>query len=392
MIIMDKLLVNEGLVSIKIPVFDKVSAKAPVFYNPVMELNRDLSVLALQVYRDNQNDDVKICDAFGGSGIRGIRYAREISGIEDVVITDLNPLAVKYTCDNIESNGLDNVRVYKEDANILLRKCRGKFDVVDIDPFGTPAPFVESAATSLKSGGLLCVTATDTSALCGTYKEPCIRKYGAMPLKTEYCHENGLRILIGFIARTFAKYKKFITPVFSHSTEHYLRVYLEVGRGAKNTDKSLKYLGYIAHCDKCLYRMTISGITPHIPDECPECGGVIKAGGPLWLGKIQDSEYIKNMQDLLPLKSIGTYNNSLKLLERCYEESEGPVTFYDVHKICKVLKISAPRFSSILEELLKAGYFASRTHVKPTGIKTDAPIEEIKNIILSLKMKTKHIQ
>jgi len=128
--------------------------------------------------------------------------------------------------------------------------------VVDIDPFGTPSPFIESAATSLKEGGLLCVTATDTSALCGTYKEPCIRKYGAMPLKTEYCHENGLRILAGFISRTFAKYKKYTTPVFSHSTEHYLRIYLEVGKGAKRTDDSLKNLGYIAHCPICLHRMT----------------------------------------------------------------------------------------------------------------------------------------
>jgi tRNA (guanine26-N2/guanine27-N2)-dimethyltransferase len=187
---MEQITVNEGQVRIKIPVFTKVSAKAPVFYNPVMELNRDLSVIALQVYRDNQKEDIKICDAFGGSGIRGIRYARELSGVEEVVITDLNPLAVEYTRDNIERNGLKNVRVCKEDANIFLRKYRGKFHVVDIDPFGTPSQFIESAATSLKSGGLLCVTATDTSALCGTYKEPCIRKYGAVPLKTEYCHEN----------------------------------------------------------------------------------------------------------------------------------------------------------------------------------------------------------
>jgi tRNA (guanine26-N2/guanine27-N2)-dimethyltransferase len=50
-----------------------------------------------------------------------------------------------------------------------------------------------------------------------------------------------------------------------------------------------------------------------------------------------------------------------------------------------VLKISAPSLTSILKELKKAGYFASRTHIKPTGIKTNAPLEEIKNIILSLK-------
>jgi tRNA (guanine26-N2/guanine27-N2)-dimethyltransferase len=54
------------------------------------------------------------------------------------------------------------------------------------------------------------VTATDTSALCGTYKEPCIRKYNAKPYKSEYCHENGIRILAGFVALTLSKYAKCI--------------------------------------------------------------------------------------------------------------------------------------------------------------------------------------
>ena len=124
---------------------------------------------------------------------------------------------VSYT--HLDLNQLENVIVCKEDANMILRKCKGKFDVIDIDPFGTPSPYLDSAASSLRAGGMICVTATDTSALCGTYSEPCIRKYSSVPLKTEYCHENGLRILAGFVARTFSKYKKFIEVKFSHSTD-----------------------------------------------------------------------------------------------------------------------------------------------------------------------------
>lgn len=380
-----KITVKEGQVKIYIPIYSKVSSKAPVFYNPVMEFNRDLSVVALQVFQGKQREDLKICDAFAGSGIRGIRYAKEISGVENVVINDLNPLAVKYAHDNILFNGLSNIIVCKGDANILLRQCRGKFHVADIDPFGTPSPYIESAAISLKSGGLLCITATDTSALCGTYKKPCIRKYGSMPIKTEYCHEVGLRILAGFISRTLAKYKKFIKPVFSHSTEHYLRLYLEVGRGAGKTDDSVKNLGYIGHCDKCLYRIALPGITPQIPSECPGCGSVLKIGGPLWLGNLMDAGYVKKMLDLLPSMNIKNDKKALKLLERCYEESLGPVTFYDLHIICKVLKISSPPIYDVLEKLKKGGYFASRTHIKPTGIKTNAPLEELKKIIYMSK-------
>ena len=202
---MDYIPIWEGQVKIKIPKFEKLSSKVPVFYNSVMELNRDLSVAALQRFRQGMDDDIIICDAFGGSGIRGIRYAKEIPGVSNVVINDLNPLAVRLARENIQMNGLSNVKACKEDANILLRKCRGKFDVVDIDPFGTPTPYVESAATSLKAGGMICVTATDTSSLCGTYKKPCIRKYGAVPLKNEYCHETGLRILAGFLGTHLCK-------------------------------------------------------------------------------------------------------------------------------------------------------------------------------------------
>ncbi|MCE5215248.1 MAG: tRNA (guanine(26)-N(2))-dimethyltransferase [Methanobacterium sp.] len=382
---MEIITINEGQVKIDIPVFNKVSSKAPVFYNPVMEFNRDISVLALQAYRNKQREDIRICDAFGGSGIRGIRYAAELNGVMNVVINDLNPLAVQFIQSNILKNGLSNVEACKKDANILLHSCRGKFHVVDIDPFGTPSPYIESAAVSLKAGGMLCVTATDTSALCGTYKEPCIRKYGAMPLKSEYCHEVGLRILAGFISRTFAKYKKYTTPLFSHSSEHYLRLYLEVGKGAGKTDKSLKNLGFIVHCPHCLYREVRPGITPQLPSECPECGGSLKAGGPLWLGDLLDTDYIGDMLNLLPKLTLNSDKKVIKLLERCYEESQGPVTFYDLHKICKVLKISAPPLNDVLEKLSSEGYFASRTHIKPTGIKTNAPIDELKKIILLIK-------
>ena len=37
--------------------------------------------------------------------------------------------------------------------------------------------------------GLLCVTCTDTSILCGNFVEACFAKYGSVSLKTKYKHE-----------------------------------------------------------------------------------------------------------------------------------------------------------------------------------------------------------
>jgi len=377
-------IIHEGLVKIKTPEFNRISSKAPVFYNPVMELNRDLSILAIKTYQEELGCKISICDSFGGSGIRGVRYAKEIDAVKNVVISDINPIATQFAGKNIELNRLSNVEVFKEDANILLRKCRGKFDVVDIDPFGTPSPFIESAGISLKVGGMLCTTATDTSALCGTYKEPCIRKYGAMPLKTEYCHELGIRILAGFISRTLSKFKKSIEIKFAHSSEHYMRIYAIVHKGAKITDESLKNIGHVLHCHKCLNRMMIRGIAPQISMDCHVCGGKFKTAGPLWCGAILEEDFIKGMMDNLKNTKINQENKALKLINFACEESNAPATYYDLHEICRNLKISAPRLIHVLNSLKEKGYFASRTHFKPTGIKTSAPVDEIKKIFSCL--------
>ncbi len=376
--------VEEGLTKIEFPEFEKVSSQAPVFYNPHMEMNRDLSILAIQVFQKQENREINICDLFGGSGIRGVRYKNEIDGVNEVSINDISETANHYERHNIELNDLSDVEVYQHDASMFLRMKRGEFDVIDIDPFGTPSPFLDSAGYCARRNSLLCVTATDTSALCGTYEEPCIRKYNSKPYKSEYCHENGIRILAGFVALTLSKYAKYIEVKMSHSTEHYMRLDLEVKKGSKKTDASLKNIGYISHCKNCLHRQTSNGLASPIDETCPVCGEKLVHAGPLWLGPIQDKDFIQRMIDEADTKKINSEKEALKLLNKCLVESEAPATFYDVHSVCKSLKVSAPKFDLILSELENKGFEAIKTHYNPIGIKTDAGIEDIKAILTML--------
>ena len=377
--------IEEGLTQIEFPEFDKISSDAPVFYNPHMELNRDLSILALQVFQKEQNREIDICDLFGGSGIRGVRYKNEIDGVGEVSINDISETANHYEKHNIKLNNLNDVQVYQHDASMFLRMHRGEFDVIDIDPFGTPSPFLDSAGYCARRNSLLCVTATDTSALCGTYKEPCIRKYNSKPYKSEYCHETGIRILAGFVALTLSKYAKYIEVKMSHSTEHYMRLYLEIKKGSKKTDNSLNNIGYISHCKHCLHRQTSNGLASPIENICPVCGEKLIHAGPLWLGPIQDSEFIKKMIDEANYKKINSEKQALKLLNSCLIEADAPATFYDVHAICKSLKISAPKLDLVFEELRNKGFIAEKTHFNPLGIKTDAGIEDIKDVLIKLQ-------
>ena len=137
--------VEEGAVRVLVP---KLSAfiekpgeyapsKAPVFYNPIMELNRDLAVLAVQAYQKMVNREISICEPLAGCGIRGIRFAKEVEGVKKVLINDINKKAYQLAKYNIQINGLtEKVKAKNEDANLLLARYgapRKRFDVIDID-------------------------------------------------------------------------------------------------------------------------------------------------------------------------------------------------------------------------------------------------------------------
>jgi tRNA (guanine26-N2/guanine27-N2)-dimethyltransferase len=64
-----------------------------------------------------------------------------------------------------------------------------RFDVVDLDPYGTAVPFLDAAVQSVSDGGLLCVTCTDMAVLAGNYPETCFAKYGGVSFRGESCHE-----------------------------------------------------------------------------------------------------------------------------------------------------------------------------------------------------------
>ncbi|MDO5852135.1 MAG: tRNA (guanine(10)-N(2))-dimethyltransferase [Methanobacteriaceae archaeon] len=377
--------IYEGEVTIEVPDFEKVSSKAPVFYNPVMQLNRDMSIVVINQYRKLLDHDISICDAFGGTGIRGVRYAKEIEGVTDVTICDVNPLAIDIANKNIMLNNLDNVETLKNDANIVLHSNKGLFDVIDIDPFGSPSKYTQATAANIRPGGLICITATDTSALCGTYHDPCYRKYSAKPLKTAYCHENGIRILIAHVARNLAIHQKYLHVLFSHSTEHYMRFYATIDNGGKRTNRSLNNIGFITNCSHCLEYNTHHGYGPFMDDKCPICDNTLEVAGPMWLGNIIDKDFLKNMIESLDDLKLNTKEEINELLLKCFDEADGSIGFYDIHKICKVLKISSPKFQDVMDAIKDHGYFISRTHFKPTGMKTNMPLAEIKDLIIKIR-------
>jgi len=358
---------------------------APVFYNPIMELNRDIAVLALQAYQRSLGRRIRVCEPLTGCGVRGIRLAAEVDGVEKVVVNDISREASKLARFNVEQNNLTKrISVMNEDANLLLSRYaapRKRFDYIDVDPFGSPVVYIDSAVRALRDGGLLALTATDMAPLCGVYPKACIRKYGGKPLRTEYCHELAVRLLAGCLATVAARHEMGIRVLFSHSTNHYIRLYALVHYGAKQADISIQKMGHILHCFTCFYRELSERIFSHLRQECPECGSQLKTAGPLWLGELFDDAFCSLMEKDVERRHMKQEKRVLKLLSLAKNEAKAPITYFVVDKFCDKLNLPVPSIIKVAEELRNRGFQAVLTHFNSKGVRTDATAKIVKEVI-----------
>lgn len=330
------------------------------FYNPAMELNRDLSILVCQWLINNSSKHVHILDGLAASGVRGIRIKNEVIGDFDITINDWNMDAYDLIQENVKNCSLTNVDVLNKNLNTLLSEK--KFDYIDVDPFGSPAYFIDSAIRSISNKGILACTATDTATLCGVYPKVCNRRYDAMPFHSFFMKEIALRILVGFICREAARYDKGIKPLLCHSNDHYFRVYIMIRNGVDSANDSLKNLSII-QSDEFIFSKN-PGVNV----------------GPLWIGKLQNKQMIKELRTILFEKQLNTKNTLWKLLDLLEEEADAPGFFYTTDDIASLLKVSPPGMNTVFKKLKNNGYKVSRTHFSPTGFKTNAPKKKIESV------------
>src|SRR6056297_1537905 len=366
------MLVEEGNVDVEVPGEATDGKEDGVFYNPEMELNRDVTIATLRAYRDGDHGPAdSYLDATAASGVRGVRAAADGW---NVTTCDVDPDAVALAEQNFAHNDLDG-DVRHEDANVRMHQQR--YDVVDVDPFGTPIPFADAADRSTR--GLLCVTATDTAPLCGAHFMSGVRKYGAVPRNTEYHAEMGLRVLLSSLVRTAGRFDVAARPVMSHVTDHYARTYLSVSEGAKAANDLFDDLGYVDHCQHCLFRRADRGLIAEPMDECPHCGHHLQTAGPLWLGPAHDAEFVDAVRAHVT-EEMGTADRARDLLATISDELHLPM-HYDQHRLYKRWNESAVGMDDFLERLRDAGFEASRTHYGGTTFKTTADVEEIADAV-----------
>ena len=364
-------IVTEGSCKIKVELPPKdVHAQMEVFYNPVMASNRNIAILLLNSV---ENEQMNIASPLAGSGIRELRFLKELKAgkVQNIFANDIKENFPKVMAENMKLNNVakklkDKIIVHNDDANLFLlnqvKHCKegefcGYFDYIDIDPFGTPNPFLASAVARITRGGIIALTATDTAALTGTYPKVTKRKYWARAIRNYMMHEIGLRILIRKVQLQGVQFDKALIPILAYHKNHYFRIYFRNIKGKERCDEVLKEHKYLLYTPKTLEFKT--------SDFNTQKG--LEYFGPLWIGRLFDKKLIAKMA------KENHFPEEQKFLNLLYEESKkDTVGFYDLHVIAKKFKLETTKLEPVLKKVKGA-----RTQFSGTGIKTKAGIKEI---------------
>lgn len=437
----------------------EIFSPSSVFYNPVQEFNRDLTIHVISEFAKEyilsqdkkractnlvegipaeenstyNNDDkencslkeknipqsheifsesnalpgvrydngLRILEALGASGLRSVRFALEVPGINEIVCNDFDNTAVDYIKRNITHNNVANIITPScADAALLMYQnsfYKNRFDVVDLDPYGSPTEFLDGAVKCIADGGLLCVTSTDMAVLCGNTPETCHSKYGSLGVRTPCCHEMAIRILLRAIESSANRYQRYITPLLSISADFYIRVFVIVKTGQAKVKESVTKLSHVNICNGCKshslspiaekqettngFKYVLSLATKSI--VCEHCKHNCRVGGPIWSAPIHDVSFVEHLISAINNRSItlGTTKRIEGMLSLIAEELVDQPLYHCLPDLCKILHCTCPPLLQMRSAILHAGYEVSFSHAAKESLKTNAPMSVIWDIL-----------
>ncbi|MCJ1259697.1 RNA methyltransferase tRNA(m5U54)methyltransferase [Lignoscripta atroalba] len=382
-----------------------------------------------------QWDSFRILDALSATGLRALRYSKETSATS-ITANDLSSSATASIKLNIRHNNLaEKVHPITGNALHLMYEAsngKGKYDVIDLDPYGTAAPFLDAAVQALNDGGLLCVTCTDAGVFASAgYPEKTTSQYGGLPFKGPQSHEGGLRLILHAIATSAARYSLAMEPLLSLSVDFYARIFVRIRRSPAEVKFLAGKTMLVYNCDAgCgawstqplaqtrakkdknndpLYTFSLAQ-APVASPFCEHCGFKTHLSGPMWGGPLHNPYFIQRVLDELPSLSKETYATLPRIdgmlsvalhetiltptldqsltadrqtptdpqppspLTRLDQSSPDPHPFFLIPStLAKVLHCVAPSDASFCGALLHLGYRVARSHTKAGSIRTDAP-------------------
>ncbi|KAH9073330.1 hypothetical protein Ae201684P_015144 [Aphanomyces euteiches] len=358
----------------------EIEVSPSVFLNAHQALQRDLTVLLLRELSARRTQTVSILDAMAGTGIRAIRYAMEVPNVQ-VVANDLSPEATTLTRANVSTNGVAHlVSISEMDAVDVMWSHRHRFNVIDLDPFGSCATFLPSALATIAPGGLVCATDTDLQTLLGKTTHSHMQsysQYGALPVSAAYSKELAIRIVLGNAATVARQARRSIRPILCTALEFFVRVHFQV---LDEPHHCLEVpLAILHQCLRCAY-FAVHSIGQKdggadIAATCPICSSQLQIGGPFWSGPIHDENILKQA-----LQHAGQLGSAAKLVESILDES-ADLFYYSLPQLFRPFKIVVPRLSVFRNALMSLNKTVHSTHLEATAFKTNATALEVYSVV-----------
>lgn len=382
--------VREGKVELIVPKPDyyKVSpneyvpSKAPVFYNPLMKENRDLTVAVASVVRRETNRRLVFGDSMAGVGVRSMRVLLE-SEWDEAYVNDNSERAFANIILNIEKNKLvERAHPSKADANIfhLEHSSAGlRFDMLEIDPFGTPVRFLDTGVRAVKHGGLISITATDTANLFGVKERAAKILYGVNVFKTGFMREIGIRVLLKALAEAAARNERGIEPVVSIASRHYVKVVARVLKGRKHAFQTVSKIRFLRlRRVGELYEPVGSTDLSRLE---PKDSYVLI--GPLYTGGVFSKSWVENINSDKVEKSM-LEKKIFRILNNLLSDDQEIIGGFDLVGLASSLRIAPPSRRIVIEKLLEKGFKACVSGLDTNCIRTDASLEDLVSIVKSI--------
>ncbi|KAG9099195.1 RNA methyltransferase tRNA(m5U54)methyltransferase [Ceratobasidium sp. UAMH 11750] len=237
------------------------------------------------------------------------------------------------------------------------------------------------------------------------YPEKCYANYGGVPVKTEYCHEVALRLVLNTLSTCAARYGRFITPLLSLSIDFYVRVFVQVRSAPIEVKKAFSKSATYYVCSGCQshHAQPIGRVVekvhegngsvnltykaqsgPPVGPECEECGSKFHLAGPMWSGPIHDpafvSEVLRHVEE--DPSKYGTSTRMRGMLTVASEELDSPF-YFTPSRLSSFFHCNSPPLELVASALLHRGFEVSRSHACAGSLKTTATRAQVYDIMRS---------
>ena len=399
----------------------------PGFLNPAMAPARTRSVMLLADALTHgwlvpEEAPIRVLDALCSTGVRVRRWRQELpeAHVNRVVVTgnDLDAHALDWAIASfdahpsgrpvaprperrqrvVEPREIEGVHFTQEDARVAL--LRGGWQWIDLDPFGSPMPFLDAALQGMARRGVLEITATDTAALTGSSAASGRRRYGFQGLVDHYAHDDAVRVLLANVAQAAARQDREITPLLALFDGHHVRVSVMVRTSKTGASAVQEHIGWRIRESDVPYRFV-----RHPTPEQTERGS-----GPMWTGPLWNASIAGRMTEQRALELTRPASETLdgwraEGLQWAAEDEEHAAreTVRGVRHIADAAELMAqdgqatmllnlddlprwtgtgrtPRLHHLLEALHEAGHAAARAPDLNPFLVTDAPFEDVVQI------------